>query len=249
MIDYEINMQELQHPSKHLTDNYKKDEKSNNFKLLDLSHQEHQQILKNTRLIELWRDVDEAEGFTLDKIGKNVLELRQNRPDADYRKAIKIKIRGALSAGTVEDLNIIAEILFDESFISLTETWHQEEYNFEPAAVSLHLHGFNQDNQIFLRDIAFITRTVMAGGVGFYNRQTFEEDVETYYATGFSHMVRQFIVCDEIPLIDTITDSYAAGASDMLQEFIIVDTTPIVTKREDKGVVAKFELMKGVHIE
>jgi len=158
----------LRHPAEHLTDNYRKDEDSNNYKLLDLDHAENKKIWRILALIEAWRDMDDAEGFTLDKIGKNVLELREGRSDTEYRKAIKIKIRGNLSAGTIEDLNAVAAVLFGDSFISVSETWYQADYNYEPAAVAVSVSSF--PNQ---RDIEFLSDIVKAGGVGMYSRLPF----------------------------------------------------------------------------
>ena len=169
MFVHDLNMQELQHPVHHLTDNYRKDENSNNYKILDLGHREHKEIMRNLRLIQLWRDMDNAEGFTLDKIGKNVLELREGRDDPEYRKAIKIKIRGNLSAGTIEDFNAICGILFDENFIGISEAWHQEMYNFEPAAVVLTVSYLAQEQvEFFLRERAILENIVKAGGVRIY---------------------------------------------------------------------------------
>ena len=209
---HEINMQELQHPAQHLTDNYRKDEGSNNFKFLDLSHREQKEILQSLRLIEAWRDMDNAEGFTLDKIGKNVLELRSGRSDKDYRKAIKIKIRGNLSAGLVEDLNAISQILFEDNFKSVSETWHQADYNFEPGGVAIHLHSLAIGGQpAFWRDIAFITDIVKAGGVGLYARQSELHDVSIFSAAGLSSLRREYIVVDTQPLPTGFVSHDAAG--------------------------------------
>jgi len=158
----------IQHPVTHLTSNYRKDKNSNNFKLLDLDHQEQLQIYKTLRLIEAWRDVDNAEGFTLDKIGKNVLELRNGRDNVSFRKAIKLKIRGNLSAGTIDDFNLICDILFGEMFISINETWHQESYNFEPAAVSIIVSHSTNEEAIFFMEAKTFLEDVTAGGVRIY---------------------------------------------------------------------------------
>ena len=166
MIVHDINMQELQHPSEHLTDNYKKDNESNNWKLLDLSHQEQKEIMRNLRLIEAWRDVDNAEGFTLDKMGKNFLELREGRSDPEYRKAIKIKIRGNLSAGLVEDFNVIAGILFEDNYEGISETWNDPLFDYEPAGVSLSVSNITLEQQAnwnYIRNL--LEHIVKAGGV------------------------------------------------------------------------------------
>ena len=156
----------IRHPATHLTHNYRKDEDSNNYKLLDLGHQEHLKIQKALFLIELWRDMDEAEGITLDRIGKNVLELREGRSDIEFRRAIKIKIRGNLSAGTIEDLNAIAYALFGESFQYVSETWHQSQYDYEPAGLALLVSYDSSLQGLFLRYQELLTVETAAGGVG-----------------------------------------------------------------------------------
>jgi len=165
VIVHNPNMQELEHPSTHLTDNYKKDKNSNNYKLLDLGHQEHKEIMRTLRLIEAWRDIDNAEGFTLDKIGKNVLEMREGRADPEYRKAIKIKIRSNLSAGLVEDFNVILEILFGGNFNFISETWHQEKYNYEPAGNALSLSNLSNSQLLELSRVRSVLSEIKAGGV------------------------------------------------------------------------------------
>ncbi|MCL2400678.1 MAG: hypothetical protein FWC91_13155 [Defluviitaleaceae bacterium] len=155
----------IQHPITHLTHNYRQDKNSNNYKLLDLGHQEHLQIQKTLRLIELWRDMDEAEGLTLDRIGKNVLELREGRNDVEFRKAIKIKIRGNLSVGTIDDLNAIAYALFGGSFRSVDETWHQSQYGYEPAGLVLSASYDPSLQGLFLR-YQDLLMAATAGGVG-----------------------------------------------------------------------------------
>ena len=200
----------IQHPVSHLTSNYRRNKNSNNYKVLDLSNYEHIRIHEILRLVELWRDIDTAEGFTLDKIGKNVLELREGRNDESFRKAIKIKIRGNLSAGTIEDLNIIAEILFRANFVSLSETWYQEEYGFEPAAVAIHLHYVVEQDASFWRDINFIN-SIMAGGAGLYIRQTTGYDIFTYVANTTCMWIKEYIICDDEPL-NINTPSYTATA-------------------------------------
>ena len=236
---HEINIQELQHPAEHLTDNYQKGEESGNYKLLDLSHREQKEIMRTLRLIEAWRDMDSAEGFTLDKIGKNVLELREGRADPEYRKAIKIKIRGNLSAGLVEDLNAICAILFESNFRSVSETWHQAAYNYEPAAVAIHLNNLAIGDELaFWRDLAFITEIVMAGGVGLYVGVRDEQDVGTYYAAAESSWLKEYVICEEAPLPTDAADYHAAAPDGWTREYIIVDDLPILTHTTDYHATA-----------
>lgn len=181
IFDHNIDMQELQHPAEHLTDNYKKEKNSNNYKILDLSHSQHIKLMDNVRLVELWRDMDNAEGITLDRIGRNVLELREGRNDIDYRKAIRIKIRGNLSAGTIEDINTLAQILFEESFDTLRETWWQELFKFEPAAIELSILNTNQTEQQLQNNIDFLDTIARAGGVRLIPHTVFTELFTRYF--------------------------------------------------------------------
>jgi len=154
----------IRHPVTHLTSNYRKDKDSNNYKILDIGHQQHLNITKNLELIELWRDVDETEGFPLDKIGKNVLELRDGREDEVFRRAIAIKIRGNLSAGTIEDLNALGYALFGNNFINVSETWYQPQLGFEPAGVILAISDSPSLRGLFLYYKNLLSATT-AGGV------------------------------------------------------------------------------------
>jgi hypothetical protein len=249
VFDHNLNAQELEHPASHLTDNYKKDEDSNNYKLLDLGHQEHKEIMKTLRLMEAWRDMDNAEGFTLDKIGKNVLELREGRDDYTYRKAIRIKIRGNLSAGLIEDLNIIAAILFEDNFVSISETWHQADYDYEPAAVALHVHNLPlwRDNTAW-QYLAFINE-IMAGGVGLYTRQSFEFNVGTYHVAATSIWQSAYIICDEVPMLDEFTGYSAVGMSVLDEPYIITDNEPIADIVTDFTAAGEVSVLKSYHAE
>lgn len=173
------------HPSKHLTSNYEKDIGSNIYSLLDLSHTEHMEILRNLNNIEAFRDMDNAPGFTLDKIGKNVLELRNGRNDEAFRRAIKIKIRGNLSAGTIEDINVISEILFGENYLSVRETWCEDGFDFEPAAILISISDNPDAQAMFLEYIKNITMAVKASGVRLYNKIMSEIPTASLYAGGF----------------------------------------------------------------
>lgn len=160
----------IQHPSEHITSNYSNDEESNIYKLLSIGHLEHEEIFKSLEAIEKSRDIDEAFGFTLDKAGKNVLELRKGRDDEAYRRAIKIKIISNLSAGTIQEIIDIAEILFEDNFLNVRETWSFAEFNNEPAALLLSLTDNEQSQMLFFEYIREIVITVKAGGVRLYSK-------------------------------------------------------------------------------
>lgn len=160
----------IQHPAEHLTSNYSNDDESNIYKLLSIGHLEHEEIFKSLEAIERSRDIDEACGFTLDKAGKNVLELRKGRTDEDYRRAIKIKIISNLSAGTIQEIVDIAEILFEENYMNVRETWNFAEFANEPAALLLSLTDNQQAQMVFFEYIKEIVMTIKAGGVRIYTK-------------------------------------------------------------------------------
>lgn len=240
---------EVIHPVTHLTDNYKTDIDSNNYKILDLGHTEHLQILNNLRLIEAWRDLDFAEGFTLDKIGKNVLEPRENRVDTDYRKAIRLKIRGNLSAGTVEDLNDIGAILFENSFKGVSETFSLELYNFEPAAVALNLHNLTVvRGSNTLNELDFFNE-IMAGGVGLYAHQTFDFDVNTVEACGLHLCLSEYIVVESEPIQTDITDYTSVAHTVFEKPYIITDSVEIPRSIETLSTVSPLFTQSQYHAE
>ncbi len=87
-----------------LTDNFNSESGSNNRKLLDLTAhhiQENEDLLGK---IENWRDIDQAQGVTLDRIGGNVQQARGQADDNVYRVLIKSKIKRNLSNGSINTL-------------------------------------------------------------------------------------------------------------------------------------------------
>ena len=216
----------ISHPATHLTHNYRRDEGSNNWKLLELDHREHMEIYETLRLIEAWRDMDAAEGYTLDKIGKNVLVLREGRDDEAFRKAIKIKIRGNLSAGTVEDFNAIGAILFGECFTSLAEAWHQKEYNHEPAAIIMNFSAIEFDANFF-SCLAYLSEVVRAAGVSIYfHVQSKAQRTPLFHAHAASAYV-ETVILDNPELGGTVA-GYDAASLNVFAEGIVL-SNPILS--------------------
>jgi len=118
-----------------LTDNYKKNPESNNGKLLSLANDGLNELLYVFRMIERYRDIDNAKGLTLDRIGKNVSEQRRTEDDEEYRKCIKTRIGINRSDGDIESLGDIAESLLGDSFLGFRETWNIDKYKNEPAGL------------------------------------------------------------------------------------------------------------------
>lgn len=102
---------------------YKKDAQSNIYKLIKLVADQIAAGEATLELIRSWRDVNDAEGRALDKIGKDIGQARGGLDDEQYRKRIKIKIRANLSGGEIETLNSISLVLLEDRFQGIQEGW------------------------------------------------------------------------------------------------------------------------------
>lgn len=123
---------------KRLTSNYRKDESSNTYKIIKLFTDELEEVKSSLQTIELWRDIEQAGGSTLDKIGVNVTEPRNNRGDVEYRQALLVAIASNTSGGDIERINEILTVLLGDKLIGVQETWNQAdgaEYDGEPAGL------------------------------------------------------------------------------------------------------------------
>jgi hypothetical protein len=87
-----------------LTDAYDKNPQSNTYKLMQLTAATIQENEDTLFKMNDWHDVDQAEGKVLDRIGKNVGQLRGQLIDSVYRVLIKAKIKQSLSDGSIDTL-------------------------------------------------------------------------------------------------------------------------------------------------
>lgn len=85
------------------------------------------------------RNIDKAEGETLDLIGANVGQFRIDEDDELYRLLIKIKIIANLSNGDIPTINKVMMAVFKDKFLGLQEVWTLGSYRREPAAIKLRL--------------------------------------------------------------------------------------------------------------
>lgn len=110
-----------------LTDAYNKEPESNVNKLMQIAAlhiQENEDVLNQ---IAAYRDIDQADGAVLDKIGGNFQQTRGKASDDVYRVLIKSRIRRNLSSGSINDIiGFLAEVLMiDKSQVNVTELWSQ----------------------------------------------------------------------------------------------------------------------------
>lgn len=132
----------------HLTDNYRKEPTSNNTKLLEIVGDELSFLAYTLEMIERYRNLDRARGLTLDRAGKNVLEMRKTVNDKEYRRMIKVKIRSNLSKGDINTIADIAEALLGESFVRVGETWSNAKYSNEPAGVCIRVKSLGTSPEL-----------------------------------------------------------------------------------------------------
>ncbi|ABR46665.1 conserved hypothetical protein [Alkaliphilus metalliredigens QYMF] len=118
-----------------LTDNYRKDSSINIGKLLNVVVGELEEVKDSLETTEKYRDIDQAIGATLDKIGVNVQQFRGVAPDEVYRILLKSKIARNLSKG---DINTIIRVLAITLNTEQKNIYIQELYRTldnEPAAI------------------------------------------------------------------------------------------------------------------
>ena len=150
---------------KKLTDNYAKDANSKIGKLFNLVSTELEQADGAFTSIENYRDIDQATGETLDRIGKNVQQFRGAANDDIYRILIKSKIARNLSTG---DVNTIIRILAitlnaDESNIAVEELYSSSAPESAAVFISVPATHLNSIGFSITQFGRFVNRIVAAG--------------------------------------------------------------------------------------
>ena len=150
-----------------LTDVFRKDPDSNIGKLMAIFADQLQKLEQTVQRVEEWRDIEKAQGMTLDRIGENVAQHRAAATDEIYRILIKSKIARNLSKG---DINTIITVLSTALDTDPREIRIVELYNDpvepEPAAISLIQLPIERINEIGMNPAQFaqiVQRTVAAG--------------------------------------------------------------------------------------
>lgn len=150
-----------------LTDVFRKDPDSNIGKLMAIFAEQLQKLEQTVQRVEEWRDIDKAEGTTLDRIGENVGQPRGVATDEIYRILIKSKIARNLSKG---DINTIITVLATALNTDPSEIRIVEMYNDpiapEPAAISIIQLPLRRINEVGMDPTQFariVQRTVAAG--------------------------------------------------------------------------------------
>lgn len=149
---------------KRTTDNYRHDENSNISKMMKLAAyhvQENEDLLNKIRD---WRDIDQAEGVTLDYIGRNIGQDRIGFDDDAFRGLIKSRIIRNNSDGTIPTiLRFLSFILgVERNHIRIQEKWKTGEF------VGLYIEidmEFVLKLGIAVEDFGYIVNELVVGGV------------------------------------------------------------------------------------
>ena len=154
-----------------LPSNYKKDKNSNLGKLYQVLADELDELRDTINKVKDYQDLDSAKGRTLDRIGRNVMELRSTDDDEAYRQYIKTKIISNLSKGDIETINQVAKVVLGGNFKGVSESWSNDLYddiagliiNIEPNGE----YSFGEDNPL---------SRVKAGGIRMYFQAMLPEE-------------------------------------------------------------------------
>ncbi|MCY9543398.1 hypothetical protein M5X00_14655 [Paenibacillus alvei] len=146
---------------------YNKDPNSNLGKLVSILHYQLQNVEQTLVKVDEWRDLDKAQGTTLDKIGENIVQPRGASTDEIYRILLKSKVARNLSK---TDINTIIEVLALALDCDYQEIRIEEKYTDqnepEPAALSLLRVPIMRLNEVGMSPYQFaqvIQKTVAAG--------------------------------------------------------------------------------------
>ncbi|WP_240415036.1 DUF2612 domain-containing protein [Paenibacillus periandrae] len=145
---------------KRLQDLFQKAPDSNIAKLLRLAAEPMDEIEEVLWLIDAWRDLDTAEGTTLDAIGSNVGQPRGGVGDPIYRALIRSKIARNLSTGTIDSIIDVLSLALNSSpdTIRLVEL-SSDIVTTEPAAFRITEVPLARLNEMGMSSLQFVQLT------------------------------------------------------------------------------------------
>lgn len=151
---------------------YKKED-SNIGKLLELIEYEISKIKNVFSQIQKYRNIDNAEGVTLELLGSNVGEKRGDKSEQLYRQYILTKMKGNLSGGQIEALIDILNLLTNNNVKSIVDNTN------EPASIIISFNSM--ENEVPISAL----KNIVAAGVNIiyeYGYMTWDEH-DSYYKT------------------------------------------------------------------
>ncbi len=119
------------------------------------------------------RLLDNAEGAQLDIWGKLVAEPRENRSDADFKTAIRLRLRVQRSQGKMRDLFDVTDALLD------TIPWSYVEYDIAAFVIRVS----NIDGTMVRTLSRALSRTRALGTGGFLLFSTWDESRDFLYTS------------------------------------------------------------------
>lgn len=149
-------------------DVFNKNPNSNIGKLIGILYGQMDELNTSLEKVRDWRDIDKAQGTTLDRIGQNVIQPRGAATDEVYRVLLKSKIARNLSK---TDINTIIRVLALALNCDYADIRIQEKFNAtidpEPAALSLIRVPIKRLNEVGMspRQFAQIIQKTVAAGV------------------------------------------------------------------------------------
>ncbi len=151
-----------------LTDAYTKNPNSNVGKLLVILSGELDELNRTLEKIEQWRDVNQAEGTTLDLIGQGIGQARGQATDEVMRILIRARVAQNLSNGTFNSvLNALSKSLNTTPDNFEIIPLYNHPIDAEPAALSvtgLPLNVLNASG-LTVRQFGQIAQKVVGAGV------------------------------------------------------------------------------------
>ena len=149
-----------------LTDVFNKSPGSNIGKLFAIVSDQMDDIQGTLDKMELWRDIDEAEGVVLDRLGVEILqEPRGGVSDEEYRLKLKTRIIvNYLSDGDIETIIKLLEVYLGDHLVSVQTAANVKEGPFakQPATIIVTIKGQNEPIYIPYSEV----EKVVSGGVG-----------------------------------------------------------------------------------
>ncbi|WP_100523406.1 hypothetical protein [Mycobacteroides abscessus] len=121
-----------------LTDLFKKTKESNIGKLFFVIGRQFDDLKFTLDRMDEWRDIDNAQGVHLDKLGSEIVqEYRNGQTDEQYRLRIKTKIIANLSKGDIETINNVLSTFIGDSFIGVKEMWSIQDPLIDPEPAGI----------------------------------------------------------------------------------------------------------------
>lgn len=180
-----------------LTESYTKNPNSNIGKLILLVSGQMEDLNDTLDKIEKWRDINQAEGETLDLLAANVGQMRGQATDEVLRILIRARVARNLSNGTMDGvINSLAVTLNTTPDKFGIKELYDDPLTPEPAAIvitGLPIEVINQSGMSALQ-FGRITQRVVASGVrvaaidlsGTFAFSSQANAVEVDTATGFA---------------------------------------------------------------